>query len=115
MKQVQGAYGMSPSSDEGNRKGTLLGLVSTVAQSLNPKPRALERDPAKEPPTWRFMGLSKYSYKHLNWGFSLSRNTVSLFMTPVTKSHGPPSRPYPLNPYRSRKKAFKEPPEEPFP
>ena len=28
MKQVQGAYGMSPSSDEGNRKGALLGLVT---------------------------------------------------------------------------------------
>ena len=42
------------------------------------------------------MGLSKYSYKYLNWGynqfFSLLKSIVTLFITIVTKSHEPLSR-----------------------
>ena len=41
-----------------------------------------ERRPARFDPTWRFMGLSKYSYKYLNWGYKF-------FFTLVTKSHEP--------------------------
>ena len=38
------------------------------------------------------MGLSKYSYTYLNWGYEWFTTIVTSFITLVTKSHGPPSR-----------------------
>ena len=38
------------------------------------------------------MGLSKYSFKYLNWGLYVSRSIVTLFISPVTRSNDDLSR-----------------------
>ena len=48
---------------------------------------------AEKDPTWRVMGLGKYSHKYLKWRILTIRRIVDLIITLVTMPHDPPSNP----------------------